>query len=72
VIYNKDGSVSRQLKAGSDDQDRDYLIPLCEEVLPDHSLLIFCPTKRGTQETALFLARRLSTSFREHKVNPSN
>jgi replicative superfamily II helicase len=73
VIYNKDGSVSRQLKTSSDDlQDRDHLILLCEEILPDHSILIFCPTKKGTQETALFLARRLSTSFCEHKVNLSN
>jgi replicative superfamily II helicase len=67
VIYNKDGSISRQLKPSSDEQDRDHLIPLCEEILPEHSLLIFCPTKRGSQETALLLARRLSPSLREHK-----
>lgn len=52
----------------SSHEDRDHLVPLCEEILPHHSLLIFCPTKKGTQETALLLARLLPSSLREHKV----
>ncbi|XP_070579782.1 helicase POLQ-like [Ptychodera flava] len=54
-------------KAAMLKEDPDHLVGLVLEVIPKHSCLIFCATKKNCQHVAEMLCRLLSKSLTEHK-----
>ncbi|XP_077979888.1 helicase POLQ-like [Glandiceps talaboti] len=48
-------------------EDPDHLVGLVNEVIPNHSCLVFCPTKRNCQHVAEMLCRLSPKNFTEHK-----
>ena len=50
-------------------RDPDQLISLVLEVLPDHSCLIFCPTKKNCESVGLMIAKSLPEELLKVKEN---
>ena len=50
----------RQIKIDEPIKDPDGLFPLCMEMIPDHSVLIFCPTRRNCQAVTGLLTEQLT------------
>ena len=52
----------RQLKIDPKNalEDPDGIFPLCMEMIPNHSVLIFCPTRRNCQAVTTLLTKQLS------------
>ncbi|XP_014661820.1 PREDICTED: helicase POLQ-like [Priapulus caudatus] len=48
-----------------DDDDPDHLLTLALEVIPAHSCLVFCSTKKNCENVAMNLCRRMDASLRE-------
>jgi POLQ-like helicase len=44
--------------------DPDNLLDLVLEIVPQHSCLLFCPTKRYCENVTLMLARLMNTSHK--------
>lgn len=51
----------RQIKPINGAMDPDGLLPLVLEVIPDHSVLIFCSSRRNCQSVMKLLSRQLTT-----------
>ncbi|XP_015195310.1 helicase POLQ-like isoform X2 [Lepisosteus oculatus] len=47
--------------------DPDHLIALVTEVIPAHSCLVFCPTKKNCENVAEMICKYLKKSFMQHK-----
>ncbi|XP_006825666.1 helicase POLQ-like [Saccoglossus kowalevskii] len=48
-------------------EDPDHLLGLVLEVIPNHSCLVFCSTKRNCQHVAEMLCRHMSRKIMDHK-----
>lgn len=59
--------VVRKLPKQSQMQDPEQLSLLVAETVPQHSCLVFCPTKQNCESVALLLARFLPQSLLDHK-----
>ncbi|KAH9373582.1 hypothetical protein HPB48_014821 [Haemaphysalis longicornis] len=49
-------------------QDPEQLSLLVSETVPDHSCLVFCPTKQNCESVALLLSRFLPQRLRQHRA----
>lgn len=49
----------RQVKSKDDKTDPDGLFPLVLELIPEHSILIFCPTRRNCQAVTALLSNQM-------------
>eukprot|EP01080_Neovahlkampfia_damariscottae_P003704 gene3704-6593_t len=58
-IFDVEGKLLRQLKTPNK-KDPDNILQLCEEIVPDGSVLIFCSSKKGCEGTAIQLSNLLS------------
>lgn len=47
--------------------DPDHMVALVTEVIPSHSCLLFCPTKKNCENVALMLCSYLKEEFRQHR-----
>ncbi|XP_053831905.1 helicase POLQ-like isoform X5 [Vidua macroura] len=47
--------------------DPDHIIALVTEVIPKYSCLIFCPTKKNSENVASMVSKYLKKEFRAHK-----
>ncbi|NXD85521.1 HELQ Helicase, partial [Halcyon senegalensis] len=47
--------------------DPDHIIALVTEVIPKHSCLIFCPTKKNCENVASMVCKYLKKEFRAHR-----
>ncbi|XP_034047739.1 helicase POLQ-like [Thalassophryne amazonica] len=47
--------------------DPDHVIALVTEVIPTHSCLVFCPTKKNCENVALMICKYLKEGFVKHK-----
>nr|CAB3252502.1 helicase POLQ-like [Phallusia mammillata] len=47
--------------------DSDQLSTLIKEVVPDHSCLVFCPTKKNCENVAVLICKLLPKTFFTHK-----
>lgn len=54
-VYNTEGEIVRKLSSRVK-HDQDQLAELCDEVLPDGSVLVFCPSKKSCETTARSIA----------------
>lgn len=48
--------------------DPDHIAGLVSEVIPDHSCLIFCSSKKNCENLATLLCDMLPTRFTNHKI----
>ncbi|XP_054028734.1 helicase POLQ-like [Dryobates pubescens] len=48
--------------------DPDHILALVTEVIPQHSCLIFCPTKKNCENVAVLVSKYLSRDFRAHRA----
>ncbi|CAD5224430.1 unnamed protein product [Bursaphelenchus okinawaensis] len=62
--YKKD--VKRLLDAKI---DPDNIVPLIAPVIPQKSILIFCPSKENTENLCQMLARNVPKTVRDHRAN---
>ncbi|XP_066277517.1 helicase POLQ-like isoform X2 [Branchiostoma lanceolatum] len=49
-------------------RDPDHLVGMVMDVIPAHSCLLFCPTKKNCQNVVDMLCKLLPRTLREHKV----
>uniref|UniRef100_A0A1A7WDJ9 Helicase, POLQ-like n=1 Tax=Iconisemion striatum TaxID=60296 RepID=A0A1A7WDJ9_9TELE len=49
--------------------DPDHIIALVTEVIPTHSCLVFCPTKKNCENVAGMICRYLREEFLKHREN---
>uniref|UniRef100_A0A8C0N6K2 Helicase, POLQ like n=1 Tax=Canis lupus familiaris TaxID=9615 RepID=A0A8C0N6K2_CANLF len=47
--------------------DPDHLVALATEVIPNHSCLVFCPTKKNCENVAEMICRFLSKQYLKHR-----
>ncbi|XP_068089621.1 helicase POLQ-like isoform X2 [Hyperolius riggenbachi] len=47
--------------------DPDHIIALVTEVIPNHSCLVFCPTKKNCENVAEMICKYLNKAFLSHK-----
>uniref|UniRef100_A0A3P8U3G0 Helicase, POLQ like n=1 Tax=Amphiprion percula TaxID=161767 RepID=A0A3P8U3G0_AMPPE len=47
--------------------DPDHIIALVTEVIPTHSCLVFCPTKKNSENVAQMICRYLKEEFLQHQ-----
>ncbi|XP_029282728.1 helicase POLQ-like isoform X1 [Cottoperca gobio] len=47
--------------------DPDHIIALVTEVIPTHSCLLFCPTKKNCENVAAMICRHLKQDFLQHR-----
>ncbi|XP_076020488.1 helicase POLQ-like isoform X2 [Genypterus blacodes] len=47
--------------------DPDHIIALVTEIIPTHSCLVFCPTKKNCENVAEMICKYLKGEFRQHK-----
>lgn len=59
IVYDKNGKRVRTITLT--DKDFDGTVFLCSEVVPDHSVLVFCSTKALTQTTATLIAESIES-----------
>ncbi|KAI3468240.1 hypothetical protein Pfo_024903 [Paulownia fortunei] len=62
TIYNKEMEIVRTIPkvAGLGGKDPDHIVELCNEVVQEgHSVLIFCPSRKGCESTARHIAKYL-------------
>lgn len=57
IVCDKNGKTVRKITLV--DKDFDGTVFLCSEVVPDHSVLVFCSTKALTQTTATLIAETI-------------
>ncbi|XP_057957397.1 helicase and polymerase-containing protein TEBICHI isoform X2 [Malania oleifera] len=73
VIYNKRMEIVRTISKAADlgGKDPDHIVELCNEVVQDgHSVLLFCPSRKGCESTARHISRfltKFSVNMREDK-----
>lgn len=60
--------VVRKLPKQEQMQDPEQLSLLVSETVPDHSCLVFCPTKQNCESVALLLSRFLPQRLRQHRA----
>ncbi|XP_028929036.1 helicase POLQ-like isoform X1 [Ornithorhynchus anatinus] len=53
--------------AGQQKLDPDHVVALATEVIPDHSCLIFCPTKKNCENVAEMICKFLSKEYVKHR-----
>jgi DNA polymerase theta len=61
-IVDKEGKLLRTLDSPNK-KDPDNLLPLCTEIVPNGSVLIFCSSKKGCESTALQLSNLVPKDF---------
>ncbi|XP_026152749.1 helicase POLQ-like isoform X2 [Mastacembelus armatus] len=47
--------------------DPDHIIALVTEVIPTHSCLVFCPTKKNCENVAVMICKYLKAEFLQHR-----
>lgn len=53
--------------SGMQKMDPDHIIALVTEVIPAHSCLVFCPTKKNCENVAGMICRYLTDEFLQHR-----
>lgn len=70
IVYDKNGRTVRTITLV--DKDFDGTVFLCSEVVPDHSVLVFCSTKALTQTTATLIAESIDLYKRPQTKIPKS
>ncbi|KAM9306729.1 helicase POLQ-like [Pholidichthys leucotaenia] len=60
--------ISFKYSSGMQKMDPDHIIALVAEVIPVHSCLLFCPTKKNCENVASMICKYLKKGFLQHHV----
>ncbi|XP_072310249.1 helicase POLQ-like isoform X2 [Eucyclogobius newberryi] len=60
-------SLNYKYSSGMQKMDPDHIIALVTEVIPTHSCLVFCPTKKNCENVASMICKYLKEDFLRHR-----